>query len=83
MSGEKHHMFGKKHGEESIAKMKETLKKKYPNGRPVWNKGLPMLGATKKKVSDSKKNGFQKGHLLYGKPFQKGHNPWIKGKKAY
>ena len=53
MSGELHPMFGKKHSENSILKMRETFKKKYPNGRS-GNKRVPMSEATKKKISDSK-----------------------------
>ena len=79
MSGEFHPMFGKKHSEEFKQKIQDTLKKKYPNGRPVWNKGLPHSEATKKKVSDSKK----------GKPsnsstkFKKGISSWAKGRGGY
>src|SRR3990167_1413722 len=79
MSGELHPMFGKHPSEESVKKMKQTFKQKYPNGRPVWNKGLPMPEATKKKISDNKK----------GKPsnsptkFKKGQKSLFKGKNAY
>lgn len=79
MSGEKHPMFGKNQTEESKQKVRDTLKKKYPNGRKVWNKDIPCSESTKKKISDSKK----------GKPsnsptkFKKGHIPLHKGKSAY
>mgnify|MGYP001585907795 CR=1 FL=1 len=70
MSGELHPFYSKKHTEKSKQKIRDTIKKNYPNGRKVWNKNMPMPEATKKKVSDSKKGKpsnsptkFKKGQI--------------------
>jgi len=36
---------------DSVEKMKNTLKMKYPKGRIPWNKGIPLSLKTKKKLS--------------------------------
>jgi len=38
---------------ESIKKMKQTLKNRYPNGRTPWNKDIPLSIETKKKLSEA------------------------------
>lgn len=40
---------------ESIAKMKKTMKDRYPQGRIPWNKGIPLTNKTKKKLSKALK----------------------------
>lgn len=57
MSGEKHPMFGKKHKEESIKKMKEKLL-----GRTTWSKGLKF---TKEHIDNLRLShiGKMKGEL--------------------
>lgn len=78
MSGELHPMFGKSHKEESIEKMRGTLKKKYPNGRPVWNKGRAWSEEAKKKMSMARKGKMKGGNKT---SFKKGQVSLNKGKK--
>lgn len=57
-------MKGKHHSKEARAKMSESCRKSYENGRSVWNKGVPWSEDMKQKMSESKK----------------GQIPWIKGR---
>jgi hypothetical protein len=41
-SGEDHHMYGKYHTKEALAKISKTLKQKHKNGHKVWNDGISI-----------------------------------------
>jgi len=51
---------GKRYGEEFSNKIKEALKKKYPNGRIPWNKGLTK--ETDKRLNYERPTTFKKGN---------------------
>ncbi len=71
-----------------VEKIKETLKKKYPNGRaPPWNKGLTKLDSRVRKIgekiSETKKRKFAKGELIVWNKGKKGVQiAWNRGKKG-
>jgi len=37
MYGDKNHFYGKRHSEESKQKIRDSIKQRYPEGRPAWN----------------------------------------------
>lgn len=57
--------IGSHHSKEIRQKIKDSLKKRFPNGRIVWNKGKAWSEETKKKMSLARM----------------GKTPWNKGKK--
>ena len=57
--------YSKNHTQESVEKMRKTIREQYENGRKVWNKGLQEKDhpSVKKQADSLRANHYNVGHL--------------------
>jgi hypothetical protein len=76
--------------DESKNKISETLKRKYESGEIIavgWNTGISPTEEVKRKISETLKEKYKneehpsKGKTKSSASWEKGHVPWVKGKK--